>query len=69
MMWLLTLLSLIGVVLNIYKKPVCFYIWALTNAIWAVIDWKADLYAQSVLFIIYFLLAVWGILKWSKNPG
>jgi len=41
-MYLITLLSLIGVVANIYKKRWCFYIWAFTNFTWAVYDWRSD---------------------------
>ncbi len=65
MSWLLTLFSLIGVILNIRKDHNCFYIWAFTNATWAVIDFKAGIPAQGVLFTIYFLLAIWGIWEWK----
>lgn len=45
--WGLTVLSLVGVVLNIYKKQVCFYIWAGTNATWAIVDYHAGLFSQA----------------------
>lgn len=64
MTWALTVLSLIGVVANIYKRRWCFYVWALTNAAWAIIDYQAGIYAQSALFTVYFGLAVWGAWKW-----
>jgi len=66
MTWLLTILSLVGVVLNIKKARACFYIWAFTNAAWAVIDYRAGLLAQSALFAVYFALALWGIASWRK---
>ena len=65
--WLLTILSLIGVVLNIRKRRECFYIWGATNFGWVIIDYQAGLYAQSFLFIIYFILALWGIYEWRHN--
>jgi len=63
--WLLTILSLFGVVLNIHHNRKCFYIWAFTNASWAVVDFSAGLHAQGVLFVIYTILALWGIIKWK----
>uniref|UniRef100_A0A6M3J5P4 Putative nicotinamide mononucleotide transporter n=1 Tax=viral metagenome TaxID=1070528 RepID=A0A6M3J5P4_9ZZZZ len=60
----LSILALIGVVLNIYKKRLCFFIWAITNAGWTIIDFQKEIYAQSALFFVYFLLALWGIYKW-----
>lgn len=63
-MWILTALSLIGVVLNIKKQKSCFIIWAGTNASWAAIDFNAGLNAQAALFAIYFCLAIWGLIEW-----
>jgi nicotinamide riboside transporter PnuC len=65
--WLLTLLSVIGVILNIQKKRSSFYIWAGTNACWAVVDYAHGLYSQSALFAIYFCLSVWGIIAWRTR--
>ena len=64
-MWLLTGLSLVGVVLNIKQKRSCFIIWGVTNAAWAGVDLNAGLYAQAVLFAVYFVLAVWGYMAWK----
>lgn len=62
--WLITILSLIGVVMNIYKLEECFYIWCFTNFVWMVIDWKKEIYSQAFLYFVMFLLAIWGILVW-----
>lgn len=63
----LTILALIGVVLNIKKKILCFYIWLITNISWAVVDAYKGIPMQSLLFIIYTALAVYGIYEWSKD--
>jgi nicotinamide riboside transporter PnuC len=63
--WALTILSLIGVVLNIHKRKECFYIWAVTNFGWAVYDFAIGAMAQGALFAVYFCLAIWGIVKWK----
>lgn len=65
--WLLTVLSLVGVVLNIKRKKACFYVWGVTNFGWVVVDYSAGLYAQAALFTIYTVLAVYGIYEWSKS--
>jgi len=64
MTWILAALSIVGVVLNIYKNPLCFWIWAFTNFSWIIIDWRAKIYGQAFLFAVYFILAIWGIMAW-----
>ena len=56
--WILVVMGIIGVVLNNHKRIECFYVWGITSACWCVIDYQAGLYSQSVLFAIYFGLAV-----------
>jgi len=68
MTWMLTIISLIGVVLNIYHRRECFIIWMFTNASWAVYDFWIGATAQGVLLTIYFFLAIWGLYKWSREP-
>lgn len=65
--WLLTVLSLLGVILNIKKKRICFVIWAFTNLVWAIVDFMEGIPAQGILFIGYFLLSLWGIYEWRKG--
>jgi nicotinamide riboside transporter PnuC len=67
MMWVLTIMSLVGVVMNIKKMRACFYLWSVTNLCWSVYDFSIGAYAQSALFAVYFLLAVWGIFEWKKE--
>ncbi len=63
-MWIVTIFSILGIVLNIYKRKECFVVWSLTNFIWAMYDWHIGAREQSVLFFVYFLLALWGLYKW-----
>jgi nicotinamide riboside transporter PnuC len=64
--WIISFFALIGVVLNIKKKSVCFVIWFFTNTAWCVIDAIKGIPAQSALFAVYTALAVWGIYEWRK---
>ena len=65
--WLITILSIMGVVLNVKRVRACFHVWAVTNAAWMVIDITHGLYAQATLFAVYFLLAIWGIVEWRTK--
>ncbi len=65
-MWIITVLSIIGVVLNIKKNKYCFIIWTITNGSWCIYDFIIGAYAQSFLFLIYFILAIWGIYEWKR---
>jgi len=65
--FILTLLSLLGVILNIKKKRSCFFIWFFTNGSWAIYDYYIGAFWQGVLFTIYFGLAIYGIVEWRKK--
>lgn len=65
-LWAITILSLIGVVLNILKKRSCFLIWAISNITWTITDFKKGIPEQGYLFAIYTLLSIWGYFKWKK---
>ncbi len=67
LMWIVTTLSIIGVILNIKKIRACFFIWAVTNSLWSIYDFSIGAYAQSALFLVYTVLAIWGIYEWKKK--
>lgn len=66
LMWGVTVLAIVGVVLNIKKRKECFYVWVFTNSAWMVYDYWMGAMAQAALFAVYVGLAVWGILEWRK---
>ena len=66
MMWIVTIISIIGVILNAHKKRSCFIVWLFTNATWCVYDFSIGAYAQSALFFVYFVLAIYGLIKWKQ---
>jgi len=67
--WLMAVLSLLGVVLNIHGYRVCFVFWAITNATWAVADYRHGLPQQAALQAVYFGLSIYGIVRWSRVGG
>jgi len=66
-MWLVTILSIIGTVLNIKHKRSCFAYWMVTNATWTVYDIYKDALPQAALMAVYFALAVWGWFAWKDT--
>jgi nicotinamide riboside transporter PnuC len=67
-MWIVTAVSVAATIMNIKKMQCCFTIWLFTNAAWCVYDYYIGAYAQSALFFVYVLLAVWGIYEWRTKP-
>ena len=65
--WLTALASLAGVILNIRRNRLCFYVWACTNAAWTAIDCWHQVWAQAALQAVYCGLAVWGMFAWRKH--
>lgn len=62
--WAFTVLSLIGVVLNIKRQRSCFYFWAVANVGWIVVNLYYGIYAQAALFAVFFGTSIWGIVAW-----
>jgi membrane protein implicated in regulation of membrane protease activity len=67
--YVLTVLALVGVVLNIKKNKACFYIWSFTNSAWAIVDFNKGIPAQGILFSIYAVLAIYGLWEWRDQNG
>ena len=65
--WLTSVAALVGVVLNIRKHVASFWIWSVTNAVWAVADWRHGLPAPATLQAVYFALSLYGIRKWRRG--
>jgi len=65
--FLITIFSLIGAVLNVKKKVAGFYIWVFTNSAWVIVDCYKGIYWQGALFSVYAILAIYGIREWRKD--
>jgi len=67
--WTITIVALVGVVLNIEQDSRCFFIWAVTNAAFAIETFLLGAFNMTFLFSIYFLLALVGIHQWQENSN
>lgn len=65
--WIVSLFALTGTILNSNRNKYGFAIWICTNLFWLVVDFRAGLYAQSALYGAYVILAIRGLLTWSKK--
>jgi hypothetical protein len=65
--YIITAASIIGTVANVLKKKWCFVIWLFTNTVWLIIDTAHGLYSQTILFAVYIILSVWGLLQWKDG--
>ena len=67
--WIVSALALTGTVLNANRNKYGFILWFFTNLFWVIVDFGAGLYAQSALFFAYTLLAVKGMITWTKKEN
>lgn len=67
MTWLLTALSIVGVILNTRQDRRCFYIWIVTNSCWSALDFAKGLPAQGTMFLLYLGLSIWGLFQWRNK--
>ena len=62
-----TLLAITGVILNNRKMIACFYIWLVSNFICAAIHYQAGIMSLFFRDLIFFVLAIDGLYRWSKK--
>ena len=65
--WVISGMALTGTILNSNRNKYGFILWFITNLFWVIVDFRAGLYAQSALFFAYTLLAVSGLVTWTKK--
>lgn len=67
MIWILTIIAIIGTVFNAKGLKVGFIFWICSNAGFAVHNMLITEYAQAVLFTVYFGLAIYGYRNWAQQ--
>lgn len=67
--WIITGISLIGTVVNIYKSSWCFVFWLISNTAWCLWNLHIGQIPLAFQFFVYILLAVYGLIKWRKEEG
>ena len=66
-LWILTVIAIIGAVLNAKKRIEGFFFWIISNAGLVIVNFNRGDKAQSFLFFFYFCLCLYGLYKWRKE--
>jgi nicotinamide mononucleotide transporter len=64
-----TALSVIGMWLLAKKYLQHWYVWMVVNAIYAIANVWLGLYFSALLFAVYFVVSVMGLVRWRKLAG
>lgn len=64
---IMSVIALAGTVLNAEKNILGFLFWLISNLYMSIRFAYIGEYAQATLFLIYFLLAIRGIIVWQKK--
>lgn len=63
--WILAFIAIIGVILNIRKKPSGFIFYIISNIGWIYVNLKHEIYAQAFLFFVFTGLSIYGWWNWK----
>jgi nicotinamide riboside transporter PnuC len=63
--WILAALSITGTIFNVKKMVVCFYLWAIGEIFWIILDFTNHQYGRVFLDSVHFIMALWGIYDWQ----
>jgi len=67
--WTLTILSIIGAILNIKKRRSGFAVYTVANIGWIAVNIYYGIYAQAALFVVFTGLSTWGWIEWGHKNG
>lgn len=67
--WVMSAVALTGTIINAEKNKFGFVFWMVSNLYMTIRFAVIGEYAQMTLFFIYFLLAIRGIVVWSRKKG
>lgn len=65
--WIMSAVALAGTVMNAEMSIYGFLFWLVSNLYMTIRFFVIGEYAQSTLFLIYFMLAIRGIVVWQRK--
>jgi hypothetical protein len=65
--WGITIVALLGTILNVKKNALCFWLWAFSNTAWLSYDLYLSTYSRAALDAVQLVFAIWGIIAWKKR--
>ena len=64
------ILSLSGNLLINHKRKIGFYIWIASDITWIIVNFLGKPnYPQILMYIVYMIINIEGIIRWSKNKN
>lgn len=65
--WIISIISLVGNVFNVYKNVWCFYIWSVSEILWLILDIRSNTYGTAFLDLTQLIFAILGIYQWKTK--
>lgn len=65
--WIIAIIAITGTFLNIKKKVLCFYLWAVVEIICFLLDVKNGQFGRTFLDVFSFCMNIYGIVVWTKE--
>lgn len=65
-LWFISLLTLLGSILNVKKMPSSFVLWTISNIFWLVFDLVNKVYSRAALDVVNLATSIWGLVSWFK---
>jgi nicotinamide riboside transporter PnuC len=65
--WLWTILSIIGTILNAKLIKWCFPIYIVSNIGWIITDIQYGMYEQIPIWIVFIIIGIYGFWDWNKK--
>lgn len=64
MQYIVMVLAILGVVLNIFKRPESYVIWTFTNGFWIYHNYRIGETVQMILFAVMAAVSIYGAVAW-----
>ena len=68
-LWGVSLITIVGSILNVKKLGLCFVIWTICNLFWLIYDIISGLYSRATLDLVNLSTSVWGMFEWLTPFG
>lgn len=65
-LWFISLLTLLGSILNVKKMPSSFVLWTISNIFWLVFDLVNKVYSRAALDVVNLTTSIWGLVSWFR---
>lgn len=66
MTWIITIISMVGTILNVKKMICCFYVWTIANIMWLLYDMSTGMISRALLDVTQLIFGIWGIYEWKS---